>query len=76
MVNEGDGLIYSIKKMLKEFNGKIEKNVVDMVNKDILEFGNVKDKGSLEDVEKALEKIKDDALEIGKILYKDPQKKN
>ena len=76
MVNEGDGLIYSIKKMLKEFKGKIEKNVVEMVNKDILEFGNVKDKGSLEDVEKALEKIKDDALEIGKILYKDPQKKN
>ena len=76
MVNEGEGLIYGIKKMLKEFKGNIEKNVVDMVNKDILEFGNAKNKGSLEDVEKALEKIKDDALEIGKILYKDPQKKN
>ena len=76
MVNEGEGLIYGIKKMLKEFKGNIEKNVVDMVNKDILEFGNVKDKRSLEGIEKALEKIKDDALEIGKIIYKDPQKKN
>ena len=76
LVNEGDGLIYGIKKMIKEFNDKIGKEIIQKVDKDILEFGKVKDKDKVEEIEKVIEKIKEDALEIGKVLYQDPQKKN
>ena len=62
--------------MIKEFNDKIGKEIIQKVDKDILEFGKVKDKDKVEEIEKVIEKIKEDALEIGKVLYQDPQKKN
>ena len=59
LVNEGDGLIYGIKKMIKEFNDKIGKEIIQKVDKDILEFGKVKDKDKVEEIEKVIEKIKE-----------------
>jgi molecular chaperone DnaK (HSP70) len=72
--NEGEGLTYAIEKMIKEYEEKIGKDVCERIRKEIKEFGNVKDKGNIDEIKKVLEKIKESSLEIGKILYKDPQK--
>ena len=72
--NEGEGLTYAIEKMIKEYEEKIGKDICERIRKEIKEFGNVKDKGNVDEIKKVLEKIKESSLEIGKILYKDPQK--
>ena len=72
--NEGEGLTYAIEKMIKEYEEKIGKDICERIRKEIKEFRNVKDKGNVDEIKKVLEKIKESSLEIGKILYKDPQK--
>ena len=72
--NEGEGLTYAIEKMIKEYEEKIGKDICERIRKEIKEFGNVKDKGNVDEIKKVLEKIKESSLEIGKLLYKDPQK--
>ena len=78
MKNEGEAMCYNIEKQIKQFEKKIPKDVVTNVRKDVKEVEEVLKKynGDIKQydvIKQAVEKLKNSALEIGKVLYQDKQ---
>ena len=76
--NEGEVMCYNIEKQIKQFEKKIPKDVVTNVRKDVKEVEEVLKKynGDIKQydvIKQAVEKLKNSALEIGKVLYQDKQ---
>lgn len=73
MKNEGESLIYAIEKQLKEHEKKLTKELQDNIRKEINEFNAVSSQNNHEKLKEVLEKVKNSAIEIGKVLYQNSQ---
>ena len=77
MKNEGESMIYNIEKQIKNNDKKLPKELKETINKNIKELNEVlkgsNDIKSYDKIKESLEKLKNSALEIGKILYQNSQ---
>ena len=77
MKNEGESMIYNIEKQIKNNDKKLPKELKETINKNIKELNEVlkgsNDIKSYDKIKESLEKLKNSALEIGKILYQNNQ---
>ena len=77
MKNEGESMIYNIEKQIKNNDKKLPKELKETINKNIKELNEVlkgsNDIKSYDKIKESLEKLKNSALEIGKILYQNTQ---
>ena len=67
--NDADMLIYSTEKSLKDYADKITSDLKEKVEKSIQAVKDCKDGDDLEKLKNAVEDLKNQAMEIGKLVY-------
>ncbi len=67
--NEADMLIYSTEKSLKDNDAKLTTELKDNVNKSIQDVKDCKDGDDITKLKNAVENLRNQAMEIGKIVY-------
>ena len=67
--NDADMLIYSTEKSLKDYDAKLTSDLKDKVNKSIQAVKDCKDGEDVEKIKNAVEDLRNQAMEIGKIVY-------
>ena len=67
--NDADMLIYSTEKSLKDYDAKLTSDIKDKVNKTIQDVKDCKDGEDIEKIKNAVEALRNQAMEIGKLVY-------
>ena len=67
--NEADQFIYNTEKQLTEHSARIPQNVKDDVRKDISALNEAIVAEKVDDIQEALERLKNSSMEIGKAIY-------
>ncbi len=75
--NSADALVFNLEKQMREHDAKIPDDLKKKVNTRMNELKDLlKNKdASSEDIKKATEKLSEEAMEIGKIVYEEAKKK-
>ncbi len=68
--NHADQMIYSMEKLLKENEGKIPESDVEQIKEALKELGKIKDSGTKEEIEQAIEKVNQASYKMSEALYK------
>ncbi|MFH1549402.1 MAG: molecular chaperone DnaK [Planctomycetota bacterium] len=68
--NHADQMIYSMEKLLKENEGKIPEGDVEQIKEALKELGKIKDSGTKEEIEQAIEKVNQASYKMSEALYK------
>ena len=68
--NKADQMIYSMEKMLKENESKISKGDADKIREAIEEVKKVKDSGTKEEIERAVETLNQASYKMAEAMYK------
>ena len=68
--NHADQMIYSMEKLLKENEGKISEGDVEQIKEALQELGKIKDSGTKEEIEQAIEKVNQASYKMSEALYK------
>ncbi len=69
--NEIDGLLYTSKKSMEEYGGMLSEEVVDDLKLAMEEAQVARDENDLDDLEAALERLKETAYKVSEAIYAD-----
>ncbi|MEI8230800.1 MAG: molecular chaperone DnaK [Candidatus Peregrinibacteria bacterium] len=75
--NGADALIFNLEKQMRDLDAKLPEELKKKVNAKMNDLREVlkKEEANLEEIKKASDALSDDAMEIGKLVYEEAQKK-
>ncbi len=74
--NEGESLIHNTEKQLQENEAKLPQDLKDRVKANINGLNEAFNSSNLENAKNAMEKLRNSAMDIGRIIYQNASQQN